>query len=245
MTDSSDKKSRFQPQMPQIPGVEDRAAAPLQPEPVAQPEPSATLPWQTPLVRKVRLAAGIIVVLLVILFFAWPKTKPVRQETQIALPSQPTTNSPEQSISNAPPSAVPGPVTIGALSDWAAPWSFKAFRFHKRDSSEPVEAIAVRLPGAAGNVQSYWAFSTEEPFGKCALEYVPDLGKLSSQYGYEAKNPMVASPCSGTLYDPSKVQAIGRGVWVRGEVAHGYGLRPPISIELRIKENQLVAVQIE
>jgi len=138
-----------------------------------------------------------------------------------------------------------GPVVVATLDELAAPWSSKAFTFHKRLTDEAVAALAVRLPGQAGSAASYWAFSLEEPFGKCQLEFVTDLSKISSQYGYQARHPLVADPCNNTLYDPLRLGNLPSGAWARGAVIQGLGIRPPIAIELRLQGNQLVATQIE
>jgi hypothetical protein len=56
---------------------------------------------------------------------------------------------------------------------------------------------------------------------------------------------MVASPCSGTVYDPMKVGSIGDNVFVRGEIVRGSGLRPPISIDVVEKDGSIIADRIE
>ena len=56
---------------------------------------------------------------------------------------------------------------------------------------------------------------------------------------------MVVNPCDSTVYDPLKVGAIGGNTWVRGEIVQGSGLRPPISIEVRVIGRSVVADSIE
>jgi hypothetical protein len=107
-------------------------------------------------------------------------------------------------------------------------------------SHEKVEAIAVRLPG-----KGFWGFALQEPFGRCKLEFVTDLGKLANQYGYRSSHPMVVNPCNNTIYDPLQVGPLGNGVWVRGQIVKGGGLRPPMSIDVLEKGQSIVADRME
>jgi hypothetical protein len=100
--------------------------------------------------------------------------------------------------------------------------------------------MVIRLPGGA-----LWAFALREPYGHCDLEFVTDMGQLAKQYGYRSSHPMVASPCSSTIYDPMKVGSIGDNVFVRGEIVRGSGLRPPISIDVLEKGASIIADRIE
>jgi hypothetical protein len=56
---------------------------------------------------------------------------------------------------------------------------------------------------------------------------------------------MVVNPCNHTIYDPLKIGAAGGDVWVRGEIVHGIGLRPPISIEVQAKGRAIIATRME
>ncbi len=235
MADQPAKKERFKADMPQIPGVTGRPPAAA---PGKQAETKNPARFAGPLVAIAILAA-------IGAWFIWhaPRRAPAGDNT-------PASNLPAQTPSAATPAAPPAPrgdgaVVFASLEELAKPWSSKAFTFHSRSGREPVEAMAVRLPGPAGRVESYWAFSLQEPFGKCQLEYVADLTKLSGQYGYAARHPMVGNPCNGTVYDPLKLGTTPSGAWARGEVVHGNGMRPPIAIELRVQRNQLIATQIE
>jgi hypothetical protein len=236
MAEQPAKGGRFKAEMPQIPGLSERPAP--APEAEGEPQPS-TMRFVGP------VAAAVLLVGLTA-WFVWHRPRPADVNASASSGSQESSASPAPLTRTTPPvTRGSGSVVIGSLDDLAAPWSSKAFTFHKRSSSESVEAIAVRLPGPAARTESYWAFSLEEPFGKCRLEYLADLAKLSSQYGYTSNHPLVANPCSGTLYDPLKLGSIPGGAWGRGEIVQGGGFRPPIAIELRIQGNQLIAIQIE
>ena len=100
--------------------------------------------------------------------------------------------------------------------------------------------MVVRLPSG-----EFWGFSLQGPFGHCTLEYVTDLGALASQYKYNAGHPMVVNPCDGTVYDPLKVGSLGANTWVRGEIVKGSSLRPPISIEVKVRGRSVIADSIE
>ncbi len=105
--------------------------------------------------------------------------------------------------------------------------------------------MVVRLPtGAPGDSASYWAFSLQAPFGRCELDYATDLAKLSSEYGYRASHPMVVDACNGTVYDPLTLGNVG-GAWVRGEIVQGSGIRPPLSIEVRVERGRVIATRME
>jgi hypothetical protein len=56
---------------------------------------------------------------------------------------------------------------------------------------------------------------------------------------------MVVSPCDGTVYDPLKVSALPGNTFVRGEIVQGSGLRPPISINVKVRGRTILADRIE
>ena len=133
-----------------------------------------------------------------------------------------------------------GPVVAATAEEMTKPWSAKKFVFVKPFSREKLDAMVIRLPGG-----DLWAFALMEPYGRCDLEFVTDPGQIARQYGYRASHPMVASPCSNTVYDPLKVGAIGDNVLVRGEIVRGSGLRPPISIDVVENSRSIIADGIE
>jgi hypothetical protein len=159
--------------------------------------------------------------------------------------------------SSKPASAAPGSGTAqpagasrlvkGAitLQELAEPWSSKTFQFRSLTGS-PVSALIIRLPAKASDkTQSYWAFSLTEAYGSCPLEYITDLNRLSSEYGFEAKHPMVANPCKRALYDPLQFASMPTGALARGAIVHGSALRPPMAIDIRIEAGQIIPVQME
>jgi hypothetical protein len=139
-----------------------------------------------------------------------------------------------------------GSVGLAAVQELDKPWSSKAFDFRKRLTGESIPSIVIRLPGGVpGQPGAYWAFSLQEPFGRCQLEYITDFQKLSADYGYKANHPMVGNPCTRTVFDPLQMTDTLGGAWVRGAIVKGYALRPPLGIEIRIERNQLVPVEME
>ena len=58
---------------------------------------------------------------------------------------------------------------------------------------------------------------------------------------------MVGDPCNHTVYDLLRYGAGSGsdGGLVRGEIAQGNGIRPPLAIEIRVDGKQVVAARIE
>jgi hypothetical protein len=154
------------------------------------------------------------------------------------------TNSSEQAQettdSVAPKIGAANPDEIATADELAKPWDAKKFNFVKPFTSDKIPAMVIRLPGGA-----LWAFSLQEPFGQCTLEYVTDLGAIASQYGYTAAHAMIVNPCKSVVYDPLKVGPLGTGTWARGEIVHGEALRPPLSIDVDVNGNSIVAKSME
>ena len=138
-------------------------------------------------------------------------------------------------------------MTAAALSELAKPWASKEFTFVDPLTHDSVPAMVIHLAGAAPNSSSsYWAFSLVAPYQTCHLVYVTDLSELVTRFGYDGgTHPMIASPCDGTIYDPLKMGTIASGAWVRGEIVQGAGIRPPISIEVKVEGSDLIADRIE
>jgi hypothetical protein len=171
----------------------------------------------------------------------WLVLHPVGTSPQVSTPQPAELGPPAQAAKE--PSASGGLVAVQELDK---PWSSKTFDFRERLTRKSIPSIVIRLPGGAtGQLASYWAFSLWEPFGRCQLEYITDLRKLSADYGYKANHPMVGNPCSRTVFDPLQMTEIPGGAWVHGAVVKGYAIRPPLVIAIRIEGDQLVAVQAE
>jgi hypothetical protein len=135
---------------------------------------------------------------------------------------------------------------IATTSD-LKPWSAVPFTFHVPLSGENVPAMIVRLPsGSPTQASAYWSFATKAAYGTCQLEYVEDLQKLKTDYGFgQAKHPMVGNPCTRSLYDPLKYATLTGNVLARGAVVQGSDLRPPLGIEIKLKGKEILAIRME
>jgi hypothetical protein len=181
------------------------------------------------------------VVLLFGLIFWWFRGKPrgasesASTETEVAeqSPATPSLPIPIQSIHE-------GPTVAATVEELSKPWASKKFTFINPITLEHISAIVIRLPG-----EGLWAFSLKGPYGSCDLEFVSDVSAIASKYGYKASHPMVVNPCDNTVYDPLKVGALGGNTWVRGEIVQGSGLRPPISIDVKVSGRSIIADSIE
>jgi hypothetical protein len=219
---------RFKAEMPQIPGVS-RA-----------PSPSADIrgPWL--------VIAGLLAVLVAVFvagkFFAKPRhsDSPPAPVAQIDIPA------PVADITPAVPVATEQDPVIASVSE-LKPWTSKQFTFRNRLTGENISAMLVRLPGgSAAQASGYWSFSLQAAFGTCRLEYIEDLQKIRSDYGYpQAKHPMVGNPCSRTLFDPLKYATLPGNVLVRGAMVQGSDLRPPLGIEIKLRGKDILAIRME
>jgi hypothetical protein len=146
----------------------------------------------------------------------------------------------------APPAPIPsapahdGPTVAATVDELSKPWDAKKFTFVNNLTEENIDAMVIRLPGG-----ELWAFSLKVPFAQCELEYLTDTGIIASQYRYKASHPMVVSPCDHTVYDPAKVGPLGGNTWARGEIVQGSALRPPLSIDVKVSGNSILADSIE
>ena len=244
MSDSKTSSDRFHPGMPSIPGVSQ--------QPVASPGPEGGGPGRGISPRGFR---GLILVGAVLLLCGvaglWIHAQLNRHRVPAISTTDPADVLQDDTVAM-PLAASPeakhertGPGQIARLDELSKPWSSVAFTFLRPDTHEEVPAIIVRLPGTADRSSSYWAFSLVEPYGKCQLLFVTEPQKLASQFGYTARHPMVADPCNGAVFDPLGMGARPDGAWVRGAIVQGGAVRPPISIELSIRGENLYADRIE
>ncbi len=221
---------RFKSEMPQIPGVSgSRSSAASNPA--------------------VKLVIGLLAVLLVVFlgarFALRPKhaaPPPAEQQPQIEVPS------PAPDPSTLLPHATDAEPGIADVAEMAKPWSSKEFYIRNRLTGENIPALLIRLPAASPSQSSgYWAFAQKSPYGNCQLEYLTDLNRLKTDYGFRApKHPMVGNPCSRTVFDPLKTTNLpGTGAWVRGSIVQGSDLRPPLGIEIKIEGKKILAVRTE
>jgi hypothetical protein len=231
MTDQP-PSDRFKSEMPQIPGV---AGAGSRSSAASNPA--------------VKLVIGLLAVLLIVFLGARWAFRPkhvepslAEQQPQIEVPA------PAPDPSTLLPHATDAEPGIADTTEMAKPWSSKEFYIRNRLTGENVPGLLIRLPGGSPSQSSgYWAFEQKSPYGNCKLEYLTDLAKLKKDYGFhDPKHPMVGNPCSRTVFDPLKTSNLpGSGAWVRGSIALGSDLRPPLGIEIKVDGKKILAVRTE
>ncbi len=242
MSGPAEKDSRFKPVNPVIPGVPQRPPEDKQKkeEQKAKPvRPSGPPAWQSPTVMA---GAGIgALVLLAGATLAWHGMKPAPLPAPVVLPTAATTATPASSATagNAeiPLPDAPGPVAT--VAEMAKPWTVVKFRF-RRLTGESAVGMVIRLPSAPG----YWGLLAVAPYGRCELELETDLGKIRHEYGYAASHPMVVDSCTQVVYDPLALGSAS-GVWIRGKVAAGPGIRPPFEVEIKSEKGYVIASRSE
>lgn len=227
---AANKVDPYRPEMPQIPGVTQGSPAPSQ----------RSGGFDTQLLLQIgRVGAVVLIIGIVVLW--WARSKP-RTNADLSAPRS-------DAVEPVAPSPLPPtPVATeqveanvaATVDELSKPWASKKFVFMKPFTNEAINAMAIRLPGG-----EIWAFSLQEPYGRCDLEFVTDLEKFASQYKYRAAHPMVGNPCNGTVYDPLKVGPLGGDTWARGEIVQGPGLRPPLSIDVKVSGRSIIADRIE
>ena len=224
------KPSRFQAEMPQIPGVAPGSAS-------SAGRGSSGPDMQ--LLLQIGGIAAIVAMLGGIIF--WWAVKP-RGVAKTASPDGDTTqqSAPAPPLPDAAAPAPGGPTIAATVEELSKPWSAKKFTYTDSVTYEKTPAMVIRIPGG-----ELWAFSLQGPLSRCQLEYVTDLAALASQFEYRATHPMVVNPCDKTVYDPLKVGALGGNTWARGEIVQGSALRPPISIDVRVSGRSILADKIE
>lgn len=219
---ASPAQQKTTPAMPRIPGVNDKPTPPgFQPKPLIA------------VILAVVLCAGVVA-----LWLSHRRHADVNPEASAvaAAPEAPVSNASSTSKANRNSDA------IATLDELAKPWSSKQFNFTDPKSGAAVAAMVIRLPGPS---QSFWAFSLTPPVSRCPLQFVTDLNELSRRFAYPANHPMVISDCDGILYDPLKIATLPNGAWVRGDIVRGGGIRPPLSISVRVHGRELVADRME
>jgi len=231
MTDQSQPPvdQRFKAEMPQIPGVGGRAAS-------GRSSGSG---------GKWLVLGGIAAVLLAVLVGGKLLSKTQRGETPVVapLPQIDVPPTPELPV----PVAVSSDSPIAQVGELAKPWDSRQFTFHNRVTGENVPALLVRLPtGSAAQSSGYWALAMRAAFGSCPLEYLQDLDKVRTEFGYaQVGHPVIGNPCSRTVYDPLKYASLAGGVLARGAIVQGSDLRPPLGIEIKVRGKDILAVRME
>jgi hypothetical protein len=221
---------RFKPEMPQLPGV------------------SGSVPHSISTTNKaVLVVAGLLIAAAILIFGGRWALRPKQTEPIAAPPPQIEVPAPAPDPLAAMPHASEEEPGIAKIGEMAQAWSTKEFFFKNRLTGQNVPALLVRLPGGSPTQPgSYWAFAKNAPYGNCALEYITDVAKLKSDYGYRAaKHPMVGNPCSRTVFDPLRMTNLPGNVWVRGAIVQGSDLRPPLGIEVKIQGKRILVVRME
>jgi hypothetical protein len=238
MPDNDTKTDPFRPQQPVIPGVSiatppekpvEEAAELARPSKIAGFLPSSIPPkW---------IMAGLAGTLLLGGGIAWMSHGSLAKEADpiaVTEAAQPPAAAPK------PPEKLPiAPGEVATTDELAKAWSSKRFIFREPGTTRDTLGIVVHLPGG-----TYWGLSLKEPYGSCELEYVTDLHKLDADYHYRAGHPMVGDPCNRTVFDLTRYGSAPGGL-VRGEIAQGAGVRPPIAIEIRTHGKQILATRME
>lgn len=220
---------RFKADMPQIPGVSSPGTPP------ASRDPS------------LKLGIGLLAVLLVVFLGARWALHPRQAEPSVADQPQIEVPTPAPDPTTLMPHATKASPGIANIEEMAKPWSSRQFFIRNELSGENIPAMLIRLPtGSASQAGGYWAFSVSSPYGDCRLEYVTDLAKLKTDYGFSAaKHPMVGNPCSRTVFDPLKMTSLPGDFFVRGGIVQGSDLRPPLGVEIRVRGKDILAIRTE
>lgn len=236
MSESGLRFDPFKPPDPRIPGVPGKSP----PVAGATSGPWRASPWL------VRLGLGSLAALACGGLLAWwtlGRSAGAPADSAGQSP-EPSGIAPAKTPAKAPPPPPEAPGAIAAVGELDRPWSSKEFVFRRKDQRIP--ALLVRLPGGSAlSASSYWAFSRREVLGRCELELVTNLRRLVREFGFRARHPMVVNPCSHAVYDPLRYGDLGGGVVVRGDVAAGPGIRPPLAIDVLLRNGRIFAVQIE
>jgi hypothetical protein len=267
------KDASFKAQMPKIPGVEARPAPAVPPRAKpATPSSDAAADnlradlaqqpygvYQEPktnsslaaIKRFAAIGAGAVLLAMLVSFAVGTIGR--NQQSSSDVPSGRQETAPSTTPQSTETDSARTPATyvsqsnpeVAAVSELAEPWSSKKFIFRGSAHSKNVSALIIRLPGPAGQSKSYWAFSLDAPFSQCQFEYIDDLAKLSSDYAFAAQHPMVANPCSHTVFDPLQLKELPGSILVRGAIVQGFDPRPPLGIELKINNSRILALAME
>ncbi|GEM_PF-419040 len=250
----------FKPAQPVLPGVPQKK--PAAPAPASAPAPGpAALPAKLKSlgIDPVWLAggAGIALVVLLLLWWVMRPSAPPPQPAAVSsaaptagesAPAQPASQPAAEPAAATPPAAAPVilnslPGEIGAVEEFKQAWDSKRFMLNLVTGR--TQALVIRLPaGSPRNSGTYWGLLMQAPYGRCALEYITDLQKLTDDYGFRASHPMVGDPCSRSVFDPTRYGSIG-GVMARGEVVQGTAIRPPLGVQISVQGNKLMALRTE
>jgi len=241
------KLDPFKPTAPTLPGVPQRAPEEKKPEeangaPAAAAPAVAKLPgipkeWQSP--KMMASAGASAVVVLGVLALGWWAFKPAPAPAPVVI-EQPSAGTADSATPTpAAPQLPDAPGPVATIAEMSKPWSVTKFQFH-RNTGEALTGMVIRLPQAPG----YWGLLTVAPYGRCQLELDSDVAEIRQKYGFAAAHPMVVDPCTQVVYDPLAL-GTASGAWVRGRVAAGPGIRPPLEVEIKIEQGFVIAGRSE
>ena len=230
----------FKPADPKIPGVlprndSDGHSAPHSSDPSAAPARFSMS--QMPPRWLVLYATGVLAVCLIAVW--WMRGTSAKEGNTGSETAATTTTAVDSTPAQVPEHLLMGPGEIATTSEMAKEWSAKKFIFRDPLTSREVPAMVVHLPGGV-----YWGFSLVEPYGSCEMEFITDMQKLRTDYGFRAAHPMVGDPCNRAVFDLTRYGSGPAGL-VRGEIAHGAAVRPPLAIEIEVRGKQVLAKKIE
>src|SRR5260370_29317641 len=219
---------RFKAEMPQIPGVTIQTVKPT----------GTGVPWL--------IMAGLVAVLIAVFVGGKILSKSRRTDAPPAPAAQIDIPAPVPDVAASVPVATDQDPVVATISE-LKPWGAKQFTFRNRLTGENVPALIVRLPtGSSAQASGYWSFAMKPAYGNCQLDYIDDLEKLRTDYGYQqARHPMIGNPCNRSLYDPLKYSPLPGSVLARGAVVQGSDLRPPLGIDTKIHGKQILVVRME
>jgi hypothetical protein len=230
----------FKPTDPKIPGVSprDESARHTAPPPANQKPVLARFSMSQMPPRWLILSATSVVAVCLIAVW-WMRGTSAKEATIENETAAPATTAAESKPAPIPEPLPVGPGEIATTSELAKDWSAKKFIFRDPLTSREGPAMVVHLPGGV-----YWGFSLVEPYGSCEMEFVTDMQKLRADYGFRGSHPMVGDPCNRAVFDLTRYGSGPAGL-VRGEIAHGAAVRPPLAIEIQVRGKQVLAKKIE
>ena len=235
MAENSKKPNPFDASPPLIPGVPGAQAGKSSSRGAAAAHGENADAARKPFYVWTGAGVAAVIVLVVIIWWARAGTRTPTSETA----AQTHTNAAPAVTVGAPAPSLPvAPGPVATTEELSRPWDARKFSY-LNTGGDSFPAMVVRLPGNA-----YWAFSLQVPYGTCELKLVTDIGKLRSDYKFAATHPMVADPCTHTLYDLTKY-ATGPDGLVRGAVVAGTGIRPPLAVEVQVRGHEILATRSE
>ncbi len=83
-------------------------------------------------------------------------------------------------------------------------------------------------------------------YGARPLDYIRDFNELRKDYDFRSANhPLGGIPYSHTLYDPLKTTNLPGNIWIRLAIVQGSDVRPPLGVEIKIQDKQILAIRTE